>query len=623
MAPPCRRRAPLLPALLLALPVAQRLEYKGAPLELGRDAPKVGQWIEDVAFQDVHGKASRLSAVMGEKGLVVALRDPDCPLSKRYSPRLMELEGELSGLGFGVLLVNVLSEESAPADVEAHGFRSAYAVDAGRELAAALAAQTTTEVFVLDRARTLVYRGMIDDQYGLGFEKPAPERRYLLDAVRAVAAGEPVRVPATQAQGCLLKLDAPGTAAGERPVTWHERVSRIVQSHCETCHRPGGAGPFPLTCCAEAVRKKGMIEWVLEDRRMPPWFAAPGSGPWANDTALSDAEREDVLAWIAAGCPEGDPVHAPLAKAWTPGWTIGEPDLVVPIPEPIRVPAEGVIDYRYVYAPTGLTEDRWVRAVEIHAGAPEVVHHVLVFVESPEVRERIKKGDREARRLFQDGVRGYFASMVPGQSGLVFPEGTAKLLPAGSWIKFQLHYTPDGTERTDRSEVGFVFADEPPRAEVRTTSAINTDFAIPPYAFDHEVRAEYRFPEDAELLSLFPHTHLRGSRFRFDLGLPDGSREELLVVPCYDFNWQLNYELLTPRRVPAGTRLFATAWYDNSKENPANPDPSAWVRFGEQTFEEMMIGYVNWVPAARPASGDARAGAGGARAGSEPGAGGR
>jgi hypothetical protein len=224
----------------------------------------------------------------------------------------------------------------------------------------------------------------------------------------------------------------------------------------------------------------------------------------------------------------------------------------------------------------------------------------------------MRKGDRSARRRFQEGTDGFFASTVPGQAGLVYPKGHGKKLPAGSWLKFQIHYTPNGSPAEDRTEIGFVFAEPGTElVEVRTTSAINTDFAIPPLAFDHEVKAEYRFPEDAAILTLFPHTHLRGSRFLVELVLPGEEPEELLPLPFYDFDWQLNYDLATPRRVPKGTILRATAWYDNSRENPANPDPEAWVRFGEQTFEEMLIAYVNWVPlAARPAEASAGGGSG-------------
>lgn len=575
-----------------------RLEYRGEPRALGPDAPLVGAWIPDLAFEAASGGERLLSEAAGPRGLVIALRDPDCPLSKRYGPRLEELADALPARGFGFLVANTLSRASAEADPLAEALGERYALDPDEELARALRATTTTEVFVLDAARTLRYRGMIDDQYGLGFAKPAPEHRWLERALAALEAGEPVQAPATQAQGCLFRYDDGDVAATGAPVTWHERVSRVLQAKCQACHRDGGVAPFALETLEQVKERAGMVEYVLQEGVMPPWKAEQGTGPWANDISLTPAEREDVLAWIAGGMPEGDAAHAPLPRAWTPGWTIGEPDLVLEIPEPIEVPAEGVVLYQYVYVRTGIPEDRWVKAVEIRPTAGEVVHHVLVFLEDPEVREAARRGDDEAGRREQFGSRGFFASAAPGQAGLVYPSGTGKLLPANAWLKFQLHYTPNGTATTDRTRIGFVFGDGPPPVEIHTAAAVNEDFAIPPKAFDHEVTASYRFPEDARILSLLPHTHLRGIRFLYELVPPGGGAPEpLLHVPFYDFDWQWNYELANPRFVPKGTELRAHAWYDNSEYNPANPDPEAWVRFGEQTFEEMMIGYVNWVPA--------------------------
>ena len=517
------------------------------------------------------------------------MRDPECPLSKRYSPRLVELEKVLAGRGFGLLYLGLADAELAAKDVETFGLGATYGIDSG--LADELFAATTTEVFVLDARRTLAYRGMIDDQYGLGFARPEPTRRYLAEALEAVSEGEPVAVPATQAQGCIVEREGePASAVGE--ITYHNRISRIVQQNCQSCHRPGAVGPFALMDYAQVKRKKSMIQWVIEDALMPPWFAAEGSGPWSNDTSLTEEDRDAFLSWIAAGAPEGDPAHAPLPRKWTEGWTIGEPDLVVEMPEPYVVPAEGVVRYQYLQTRLDMEEDRWVKAVEIRPGAAEVVHHVLLFVQRPE-----EAGNVESGVNVPDGARTYFACNVPGQEGLVFPDGTAKLLPRDAVLTFQLHYTPSGKEATDLTSVGFIFSDEPIEAEVRTTSALDQSFTIPPHAFDYEVSGIYRFPEDARLLSLFPHTHLRGVRFQYDLIFPDGSEELLLELPFYDFNWQLNYEFQSPREVPAGTRMRATAWYDNSPENPANPDPDVAVTFGEQTFEEMMIGFVNWVPA--------------------------
>ena len=577
----------------------ERMRYKGGTGPWPA-APLVGEWIGEHQVTTLGGDVHELGALMGEKGLLIALSDPDCPLSAKYAPALGRVTTRAAEQGFGVLIVNVLSEESARAEAERGHLQGTLAVDVQEELPRALQARTTNEVFLIDSARTLRYRGVIDDQYGLGYAKEAPDETYLADALDAVAAGVRPLVEASRPQGCLFGFADEGAPESATPLTYHARVSRILQRNCQTCHRAGGVGPFALETYEQAVKRKGMIEWVVQDGLMPPWFADDQGGPWSNDTSLTQAERDDLLAWIAGGTPEGDAAHAPLSEPWVEGWTIGEPDLVVNVEEAFEVPAEGVVEYQYFFTQLDTTEDRWVQAMEVLPGASEVVHHVLVFLEHPDIYARIQSGDDSAWNEFQGGARGYFASHAPGQAGIVFPEGSAKRLPAGAWLKFQIHYTPNGTPATDRTKLGLIFSDEPNPTEVRTTSAANQNFAIPPQAFDHEVKATYRFPEAAEILSLLPHTHLRGMRFRYELTYPDGTQEDLLEVPFYDFNWQFNYELLTPKRVPEGTRMTATAWYDNSEYNPANPAPDEWVRFGEQTFEEMMVGYVNWVPAQTP-----------------------
>jgi len=583
--------------LALALPVSagdETQSYQEAPLVLGRDTPRLNELIPDLALETVGGEETSLSKVAGERGLVIAMRDPECPLSKKYSPRLRELEATLAERKFGLLYVGVLTPEMAQKDVDDFKLTAPYAIDTDGELAGHLAATTTTEVFVLDAARTLIYRGMIDDQYGLGFSKNAAKNNYLEDALTAVTNRTALSFPATQAQGCLLDVEP---IEVERPVTYHNRVSRIIQNRCQECHRPGAPGPFKLMDYADAKKRKGMYEWVIEEDVMPPRFAEHGSGPWRNNLSLTESEREDFLAWIANGAPEGDPADSAVERNWIDGWSIGEPDLAVTVPTPFTVPAEGVVDYQYLFAKTNLTEDRWVKSVQILPGAPEVVHHVLVFLAEPEVYDIVQRGERIPRSVFVNGAATYFASAVPGQGGLTFPDGYAKKLPAGATLTFQMHYTPVGREMVDQTRIGFVFTDEPVLAEVRTNSAYDDSFSIPPRAFDYKVTGDFYFKEAGSILSLLPHTHLRGSRFLCELVYPTGEQETILHLPLYDFNWQMNYELATPVDVPAGTRLRATAWYDNTEDNPANPDPDRWVSFGEQTFDEMMISYVNWVPA--------------------------
>lgn len=402
------------------------------------------------------------------------------------------------------------------------------------------------------------------------------------------------------ALAALLALPALGAPDS---LTYHGRISRIVQDNCQACHRVGGLGPMPLETYRQVADRRAVIELMVGTGRMPPWFANKHVGQWANDRGLPDKDKADLLAWIKAGALEGDPKDAPPPRKFESGWGIGKPDLVLSIPEPFRIPAEGKVDYKVVYVKTDLPGDRWVTAVQIRPSQPNVVHHVLTFLEEPgrkpiteEELRNLKPGEK-VRPLPSDSVSGFFAATGPRSLGMVFPEGTAKKLPKGSWIKFELHYQPNGKAVVDRTQIGLKLSSKPLR-EVESRSAFNAGLEIPAGAPRHEVKASYKFAQAGELLSFFPHMHIRGAGFRYDLQYPDGRKVALLDIPKYDFNWQSYYELKAPLAVPAGATLLATAWYDNSKGNPWNPDPSKVVRWGLQTDEEMMIGYFDFVATA-------------------------
>ena len=318
---------------------------------------------------------------------------------------------------------------------------------------------------------------------------------------------------------------------------------------------------------------------------MPPWHADPRHGTFANDRHLSARERATLLAWVEQRCPEGNPADGPAAKAWPEGWTIGTPDLVFELPEATLIPAQGTMPYVHVTVPTNLAADVWVQAAEARPGDASVVHHIIVYVVPP-------GGDR--RRTIAAG-RGHLCGYAPGDMPSVLPPGTAKKLAAGSDLVFQLHYTPNGKPTADRSKVGLIVAKQPPSREALTIGIANPRFVIPPGASAHPVHSQRLFPQDVRLLSFMPHMHLRGRSFRYALTSPDGRVpvEVLLDVPAFDFGWQSYYVLAEPRILPRGSLLGCDATFDNSAENPANPDPKVAVRWGEQTSEEMMIGYVD------------------------------
>ena len=449
---------------------------------------------------------------------------------------------------------------------------------------------TTTEAFVLDGSRTLVYRGAVDDRYGFGYALAEARHHYLRDALAAVARKAVPEVPATTAPGCAI--DTGEALPAEDVPTYHGSVARIVDRRCVSCHRPEQSAPFTLTSYKDVRAHRAMIADVIERRVMPPWFAdAEHSVPMGNDLSLTEAERTTLLEWIAGDCLQGDEADAPIPTARAVGWHIGEPDAVIDVPKATDVPADGVMPYRYQMLTTSFDEDKWIRAFEVQPTHPQVVHHILVFCHYPASHPRMMEQPRD-----QNGISGYFAAMVPGQNHLIFPSGSGRFLPKGARLRFQVHYTPNGEAVQDRPRLGLVFTDGPPPSEVRSTGIHNVRFRIPPGAKRHEVRADHTFRQPARLLSLTPHMHLRGTAFRYDLVLPDGERTRLLDVPHYDFNWQLNYRLRDPVDVPTGARIDCVAWFDNSAGNPANPDPTRRVRFGEQTSDEMMIGYVEWIP---------------------------
>ncbi len=573
-----------------------------APARVVREVPRVvdprehrlGELVPDVAFTDIDGVKRSLSALAAEaKALVVVTRSVGCPVGKRYGPELRRLEEAYSARGVAFLFADPIESDDAAAlrgERERFGFVAPAVLDADRSIARALGVQTTTEVFVLDPARTLVYRGAVDDQYGIGWGRDAPRRRFLRDALDAVIAGEPPAVEATWAPGCRVETSAGAPAPSADAPTWHGRVSRIVQRNCQGCHRAQGSGPFPLEKLADVRGNREMISFMVENEAMPPWFAAHETGPFENDTSLSERDRKDLLAWIEADCPEGDVADAARPRRFPGGeWSIGKPDLIVGAPKKFDVPAEGTVPYKNVWATSRLKEDRWVEAMEIKPGAPEVVHHVLVLVQYP-------PGHPRKQPEWRGGIESYFCVMVPGQTVTRFPAGTAKFLPAGARLRFQIHYTPNGTATTDRPRLAFKFADRAPAHELVSQGVHEERFAIPPGVAAHPVKADWTFPKRGKLTGFFPHMHLRGSAFRYELVRTDGTRETVLDVPRYDFNWQLFYRLREPIDVAKGDRIVATGVFDNSADNPANPDPTETVRFGEQTWEEMMIGYIDWYP---------------------------
>lgn len=394
-----------------------------------------------------------------------------------------------------------------------------------------------------------------------------------------------------------LVLAATASAVAAPAPTFHKEVLPILQQRCQECHRTGEAVPFTMMSYQDTRPWAKSIKQAVITKKMPPWFADSHFGKFSNDRSLNQTEIDTLVAWVDGGAMEGNPKDAPAARKFVEGWTIGKPDLVVEMPNAFPIPAKGVVDYQYVIIPTGLKEDRWVVGAEVRPGDKGVMHHVITSIREPGSQWM---ADMEPGKVFvpakgrgslgqlSSGLVGY----VPGQALPSADTPTrATLLKAGSDIVLQLHYTPNGKETTDKTKIGLIFAKEQPKFQVLGGNSASMRISIPPGDPDYQVVGTSTLQYDADLISMMPHAHVRGKSFEYRVTHPSGEVETVLSVPKYDFNWQLTYYLAKPMHLIKGTKIEVFAKFDNSVNNPNNPDPTKEVHWGEQTFEEMMMGY--------------------------------
>jgi mono/diheme cytochrome c family protein len=382
----------------------------------------------------------------------------------------------------------------------------------------------------------------------------------------------------------LLAVPSVALAADGAP-TFSKDVAPILYKSCVECHRPTMFAPMSLVSYDEARPWARAIKTRVVARTMPPWGADPAHGVFKNDPRLSDRDIETIAQWVDAGAPKGDDKDLPAVPQFAEGWTIGKPDAVFAMEEEFTIPPDGAVPYKYFRVPTGLTEDKWIQAIEIKPGARAQVHHVIAFTQP--AGTPLKPGGE----LGPTNIGG----VTPNKPGLVFEPGVARLLRGNSDIVMQMHYTTNGTETRDRTQVGIVYAKQPPTKVAGGGMAINPRFVIPAGDANAEVKATSTLSRDITLTGMTPHMHVRGKDMTYIAHYPDGTSETLLSVPKYDFNWQLTYLLKTPKVLPKGTQIEVIAHYDNSPNNKFNPDPTKDVRWGDQTWEEMMIGFFSTI----------------------------
>ncbi|MFO0948274.1 MAG: redoxin domain-containing protein [Planctomycetota bacterium] len=574
-----------------------------------KDSSRVGRKIDGFSLRDHYGKEHSLGDAANDKLVVIAFLGTECPLAGLYAPRLVELEAQYGPKGVVFFGVDSNCQDSVTeltAFVQKHQIKFPVLMDPSNAVADKFGTVRNPEVVLLDRDRVIRYAGRIDDQYGfqkgVGYARPKAEQKYLADALDAVFENKEVACTNTETIGCLLgRSRKPDENAS---VTYSKQISRLFQKHCSECHRAGQIAPFPLLTYQDTVGWSDMIDETVQGNRMPPWHADVKYGHWSNSRNMTQEEKDLIHQWVLAGAPEGDPKDLPEARTYHEGWTIKPDQVVWMSDEPCKIPAEGTIQYKYFHVDPGFKEDVWVKAAECQPGCRSVVHHIIVFVQPPGA---LASFGGNQQPINAELLLGY----APGLPASEMPPGMAFHVKAGSKFIFQMHYTANGTEQLDRSCVGLVFAD-PKEVNYRVTTepAVNPFFEIPAHADNHRVDSSFRFRRDSQLVMLMPHLHLRGKSFRYDLEYPNGQTETLLDIPQYDFNWQNAYYFAEPKKVPAGTTMRCVAHFDNSENNLANPDPTKPVRWGDQTWEEMMIGWFSVTTDAEPAadvSGDSRA----------------
>ena len=558
-----------------------------------------GDRVDNFRLLDQNGASHELYYLSDAKAVVIMVHGNGCPIVRNALPVLHEIRDRYRAQGVEFLLVNSNLQDDRDAiakEAAEFGIDFPILMDDTQLIGESLGVTRTADVFVIDpRNWKLVYRGAVDDRLAYGTQRPAARNHYLTDALDATLQTRPVTVAQTEALGCLVNLPERDRRDAHATISYPERIAPLLADRCVSCHREGGVGPWAMAGYDKVRGFAPMIREVIRTKRMPPWHADPHYGKFVGERSITNQDAKALVHWIEAGAPRGtgpDPLAA-LDKSWSE-WTLGKPDLIVEVPA-YQVPATGVVSYQYPYAANPMGRDVWIRAIEILPGDRSVVHHVLAGIDDP------GNGERRAVR----GQIGELGGYAPGKNAVPYPADTGILLRKEANFRFQMHYTPNGKATTDVTRVGYYFYDKPPKHSLQMAMILNTALSIPANTKSYSESLEHVFDLDVMLYSLLPHAHLRGRAARFTAHYPDGREEILLSVPKYDFKWQPLYALDPPKLIPAGTRIRLDMSWDNSAQNPANPDPSQVVRWGEQTWEEMNVGWFRF----READDDDRAGA--------------
>lgn len=583
--------------MLMAFLLCITFQHRSLAMQIElKETPEVGGLVPEGSFTDIEGKPVNLRELSkGHKGLVIAFHSVSCPVSQQYGPTLARMEPEFRKAGLKLIIVNPHETDKPdqikqlrdqfPADVP-------YILDRDDKLTNAMGARSTTEVFLVDSTFSIVYRGAVDDQFTT--ERKLKESRNDWLSLAIFSLGKKIRIqnPVTDPSGCVLDTDYNITNHVPE-ITYHNRISRIIKHNCLHCHYSGGVGPFPLETYQDVKDHKSMISLVVRTNEMPPWSASsdfPDGHPgFNNEATLSAKEKRDLLGWLKnPQLPEGDPSLDPEDYEFNGSeWFIGKPDLVVQLPKPVELPANGLIDYKVVDVDLKLAEDRWATQWELLPTDNAVVHHALVYlIPEKKVSAEEEKNDKNADHSHTPEL---LFAYVPGYSSSMSPKDTARLISKGSRLRFQIHYVSKGIPVKEQMRFGIKFQADPPKYSDLVHTSVNLGIKIPAGVSDHIETISQPVPEDIYLEGFQPHMHYRGKSLKIELLYPDKHSLTLLDIPQWDFEWQFGYGLNRPVLAPKGSIILTTAVFDNSAGNINNPDPTKDVTWGPNTEDEMFI----------------------------------
>ncbi len=571
----------LLPALFLPFLGLLRSSPAEEPLGL------------NLVLEDTTGQKHALGELKDAKAVVFFFTAVECPNANRYLTRMNDLHKTYADKGVKCFAVYSNALETVP-EITKHSQDAAYRfpalLDANQKAADALQAKITPSVVLLDASGKVRYRGLIDDHKNEQLVK----NRHLRAALDAVLGGKEVEVKSTEPVGCAIQRRVKENR--DSPVTFADQVAPLLHKHCVSCHRPGQLAPFSLMTHEQARRWAESIKTYTESKAMPPWKPV-NRGMFHGERGLSKEEIEVLAKWADAGAPLGDKAKVPAPPKFSNDWALGKPDLILAAEE-YQVEAEGSDDYRCFILDPKLDEDKFVQAVEFRPGNARIVHHVMTYIDVFGFAKDRSGNDGKPGFPSRGTGPGFFPAgdlggWGPGMQPVALPAGTARFLPKKAKIVMEVHYHKNGRREKDMTMIGLYFAKEPVKKRLRSQVVLDLAFRIPPGAKRHEVKAEWNVKEDLHAVAIIPHMHLIGREILVTATLPDGAKQTMVHIKDWDFNWQEWYTFQKPFALPAGAKVELTGWFDNSAENPNNPNnPPKLMRFGENTTDEMCVAYI-------------------------------